>query len=106
MSPFAVTEFRPRLNREVRDAKRPGLCPRIDSGADINCRSPQGETPLIACAQDGAADVCRILLQRGAKPELVDASGRTALDFAKDHVRRLGKGTAWDQVVEALQAVH
>ena len=64
----------------------------IDSGADVNARvvrpgsSFLGGTPLHWCARqrDDCAEVVNTLLQNGANPNLTDAFGKTALQYAEE----------------------
>jgi len=51
----------------------------IDSGADVN--SHNGD-PLVAAASLGAVDVAFVLLDAGARPELLAPGGETALHWA------------------------
>jgi ankyrin repeat protein len=61
----------------VLDAVR--LC--LDRGADINAVNANGQTALHLAAPAGQADaVVKLLLSRGANPEIRDKQGRTALD--------------------------
>ena len=51
-------------------------------GININVKNIEGTTPLMAAAQFGADDIVRILLDRGAKPDLLNNDGETAFDIA------------------------
>jgi len=42
-------------------------------------------TPLVSAAEKGNPDIVRLLLQRGANPDITVCEGRTALSFAKDN---------------------
>lgn len=51
--------------------------------ADVNCGAePSHDTPLILAAHHGHADVCRLLLEHGANPLIVNTSGSTPLSIA------------------------
>lgn len=53
----------------------------VEAGAQVNAQSiDTGYTPLIWAAQHGNIEAVRILLHYGAKPELRDKWGQTALD--------------------------
>lgn len=55
----------------------------LDKGADINFQEENsGDTPLIAAADGKHADVLDLLLSKGAKPDLTDSNGQTALVVA------------------------
>jgi ankyrin repeat protein len=51
----------------------------LDSGADLEARDEEGETPLIRAASYGQTDIFRLLLQRGANLNARDKNGMTAL---------------------------
>jgi ankyrin repeat protein len=51
----------------------------LDSGADLEARDEDGETPLIRAASYGQTDIFRLLLQRGANLNARDKNGMTAL---------------------------
>lgn len=60
----------------------------LDSGAPVNARDAQGNTPLLHAAVYGDAACVRLLLERGAEVNATNASGSTALlraasDFVK-----------------------
>jgi ankyrin repeat protein len=51
--------------------------------AYIQGRDHEGQTALVAAAESGWNNVVKALLDRGADPSVRDASGKTALDYAK-----------------------
>ena len=51
--------------------------------AYVQGRDHEGQTALFAAAESGWDQVVKHLLDRGADPTLQDASGKTALDYAK-----------------------
>jgi ankyrin repeat protein len=61
----------------------------LDAGAEINAVDA-GEhfTALMMAAAEGNAEVVKVLLDRGAKKDMVDSDGDAAIDFA----RRSGHG--------------
>lgn len=61
-----------------------------DAGGDVNARVTRpdshhlGATPLIWCAKqrDDSAEAAQTLLKLGADPNLTDAEGKKAIDYA------------------------
>lgn len=53
-----------------------------DYGADVNYQKSDGWSPLHRSASWGHPDIARLLLERGADPNLVNDAGRTALQIA------------------------
>ena len=51
-------------------------------GADVNAQA-SGETSLVLAALNGHTEVVRLLLDRGADPDLQDRDGWTALMHAR-----------------------
>lgn len=74
------------LNSEILKAARDGKTDVVKrllaTGDDPNGRSPGKSTPLIEAAYHGHLDTVQVLLDNGAKIELFDDSGRTALFWA------------------------
>ncbi|MCD6013184.1 MAG: putative multiple ankyrin repeat single kh domain protein [Flavipsychrobacter sp.] len=56
----------------------------IDRGADVNVAAQDCSTPLMVAAQSAKLDVVELLLKKGANPNAKDASGKTALEYAKN----------------------
>lgn len=54
----------------------------INRGDDLNARDAKGMTPLMLSAMRNKPTICRLLLDAGADPSLVDYTGRTAMDIA------------------------
>ena len=51
--------------------------------ADINCRAGTSQaTPLMCAAVTGRLEMCRFLVENGAKTNLKDKNGRTALQVS------------------------
>lgn len=71
----AVYEQRPRMVRLLVDNDR----------TDVNRAGENGVTALHLAVARSDADIVRLLLSRDADPTIVDNSGRTALDFAKQN---------------------
>jgi ankyrin repeat protein len=62
----------------------------LDAGADANGRDADGFTPLHSAARSGDVALVRLLLGRGADPELEAEDGTRAIDLAEgDEVRAL-----------------
>lgn len=55
----------------------------IDRGDDLNARDDKGQTPLMLSAARNKAVICKLLINAGADPNLLDPSGRTALRIAQ-----------------------
>ena len=56
----------------------------IGAGDDVNLPTPEGVTPLMLALDNDHNDVAKLLLERGANPNLWDWWGRTALYIAID----------------------
>jgi ankyrin repeat protein len=56
----------------------------IGSGADVNMPTPEGVTPLMLALDNDHNDVAKLLLDRGANPNVWDWWGRTALYIVVD----------------------
>jgi len=54
----------------------------LSSGAEIEARNENGDTPLIRAAGFGQTDIVRLLLETGADPEATNKGGSTALAAA------------------------
>ena len=54
----------------------------LDAGANVNARTPQGQTALHVAAQRGFNDMVKFLAEHGADLTVKDADGRTAVDYA------------------------
>ena len=57
------------------------LC--LDRGADVNAANSMGLTALLGAANRGANDIIRLLVANGARLDVVDKEGRSALRWAE-----------------------
>jgi len=57
------------------------LC--LDHGADVNAANSMGLTALLGAANRGANDIIRLLAANGARLDVVDKEGRSALRWAE-----------------------
>jgi RNA polymerase primary sigma factor len=54
----------------------------IERGDDLNARDSSGQTPLMLAASRNKPQICRLLLEAGADPLLIDQKGNNALLIA------------------------
>lgn len=54
----------------------------IMAGADINALNKQKKSPLFYCAKHGTVAIAKVLVDNGAKLDLKDGKGRTAMEYA------------------------
>jgi ankyrin repeat protein len=59
------------------------LLPLLDAGLDVNATYEHELTLLMWAAGQGHRDVARLLLARGARPEMRDDRGLTAAEIAR-----------------------
>jgi ankyrin repeat protein len=59
----------------------------LDAGANVNAASSEGVTPLMLAAEDGAAEMVALLVERGADKSAKNGAGKTALDLAREAER-------------------
>ena len=57
----------------------------LDAPVDIDGRDALGQTALWQACRDGFADVCALLLERGASPDVAAHSGRLPREIAELH---------------------
>ena len=57
----------------------------IDADVDVNAQDAQGRTPLMLCFENQMLDFVRELLEKGANPDLLDATGKDCLSYFKSN---------------------
>lgn len=63
----------------------------LDEGADVNATNSSKATVLMLARADGDAPLIAVLLKAGANPNIRDASGNTAYDYANfDELKKRG----------------
>jgi uncharacterized protein len=60
------------------------MCMLLEKGADINAQNSQGCTPLHWVSGAGSVPMVKFLLDEGTNTNIVDNSGRTAIDRARE----------------------
>lgn len=70
----------------------------VKAGADINAKSLDGSTPLIALCREGNIKSAGILIENGADMNMTDNSGKKALDYLKNKKDILGIVTGYDLI--------
>merc|ERR1719188_1688160 len=74
--------------RPMPDAHAPGVLMRLlEARCSLNATMKQGRTPLHVAAQWGQADMCRLLMDRGAMPRARAGVDGTPADWARTAVR-------------------
>ena len=56
----------------------------LDNGVDVNLRLKKDRTLLMLAAHHRHPAMIQELIKRGAKTDMTDSAGRTAIDFAGD----------------------
>jgi RNA polymerase primary sigma factor len=77
-----------RLNKLLKIAVSNGVIAaiklHIEKGDDLNARDEGGNTPLMIASRRRQANACRILLENGADPVLLDPNGKDAATIASE----------------------
>ena len=60
----------------------------IGRGADARSANNWNDTPLHRAATQGYAEMCQLLLEAGADPDVEDWRNKTPADYAKEELRR------------------
>ena len=80
----------------IRDDDIRGVRALVDSGTNLEARSPNGLlTPLMVAAFRGSTDMVKVLLEGGADPAAVNQAGDTAVEVAA----RAGAAETWLELV-------
>ena len=56
----------------------------LSKDADVNCKTDNGESPLVSAARKGKGDVGVFLIESGADPNVTCSNGWTALHYAAE----------------------
>lgn len=67
----------------------------IENGADLNERAANETTPLMRAAQKNETEAAKLLIISGARTDLRDAFGKTALDYAFENSN--------EQIIRAIE---
>jgi len=73
----------------------------LDDGAWTDVRDVKGWTPLVAAARNGQVECARLLIARGADPNLASPRGTTPLMYAKTHAFASGDFTLMEILLAA-----
>ena len=68
----------------ARDGAPEAAAALLDAGAEINATDPDGTTPLVRAIWNSHYDTAKVLLERGADPNLADTADMAALYAAVD----------------------
>jgi uncharacterized protein len=68
----------------ARDGAPAATAALLDAGAQINAQDPDGTTPLVRAIWNSHYDTAKVLLERGADPNIVDTADMAALYAATD----------------------
>lgn len=74
----------------------------VSHGIDVNHQDNSGNTALMDAARGCAAYSVKLLLAYGARPEIKDKVGSSALDIAIDRATKSGQGSSCNEVVKIL----
>lgn len=77
----------PLFRMAVRSGTPATVALHIARGVLLDSRDSAGRTALMLAASEGRVEICRLLLDGGADPALIDADGQTALELARDRGR-------------------
>src|SRR5712691_7273405 len=66
----------------VLTAANAAVSAQLRRGEDVNARDDLGRSPLMLAASRGHRETCRLLLEMGADPWLMDNEGKSALVIA------------------------
>jgi RNA polymerase primary sigma factor len=78
----SVYPLDPLFRKAVLEGRETSVILYLQSGENPNARDLDGMTPLMLAASEDNAKICRLLLESGADPKLLDHEGRDALSIA------------------------
>lgn len=87
LAPLAQAGQKDRACKAVLNAAHSGedaLKQHLSTGANVDSRDDDGETPLMKAADDGHTAIVEALLKAGADVNAIDEDGQTALMMAAD----------------------
>ena len=79
----------PSINTAIRDGDLKQIKTRLASGANINAQDADGTTPLMHAVVNAGADCVKLLLDKGADPNLSNKAGATALMWAVNDLKKV-----------------
>jgi hypothetical protein len=78
----------------------------VNDGTGVNCRDSQtAQTALMGAALNGHVDTVKLLLARGADPNIKDAQGKTALGMVWDREKAFSKLPNFAELVKRQRQV-
>jgi ankyrin repeat protein len=86
---WAITDVRGRFRSEKQCVETAKLL--LDAGANVNAVNQRGQSAVHAASQLGLADFVRFVASRGARLDVKDAGGATALDIAEGRAGRAAR---------------
>ncbi len=78
-----TSEMSPLFKLAIASGKIETVKSHLERGANVNARDNAGVTALLLAASRGRQEICAILLEHGADPDVTDGSGRTIHDYAR-----------------------
>ena len=79
----------PSINTAIRDGDLKQIKTWLASGANINAQDADGTTPLMHAVVNAGADCVKLLLDKGADPNLSNKAGATALMWAVNDLKKV-----------------
>ena len=79
---LASADYKIAEGKEDKKQTRIDLENLINSGANVNWQDKDGKTSLMGYAAEGNIESCKLLLKHGARVDIKDNKGLTAMDYA------------------------